>query len=100
MKRRTRIIVNAIRCKKCGETLNSKYTHDFVTCKCWDESGGREGCFCDGGLEYFRRGGDPENYEDVSVVRPYTDEERDEYNARLLEQREKFGDWVKIDLME
>lgn len=39
-----------IRCKKCGDVLQSKHVHDFVMCKC-------KSCFIDGGDEYTRIGG-------------------------------------------
>lgn len=29
-----RIIVNKIRCKKCGDIIESTSVHDFKTCKC------------------------------------------------------------------
>lgn len=38
-------------CKQCGDLLNSKHVHDFVQCKCPNET------FVDGGDKYFRRGG-------------------------------------------
>lgn len=47
-----------IRCKKCGEVLQSMYTHDFQMCSC-------QSCFIDGGDEYCRIGGEPENWEFV-----------------------------------
>ena len=28
------IIKNAIRCNICGDKIESKHRHDFVTCKC------------------------------------------------------------------
>lgn len=39
-----------IRCKKCGDVIQSKHVHDFVMCKC-------KSCFIDGGDEYTRIGG-------------------------------------------
>lgn len=69
-----KIISNKIRCKVCGEILESKSTHDWVSCKCFRESGGREGCFCDGGLSYRRRGGNPGSYEELSEVRIFENE--------------------------
>ena len=39
-----------LKCLICNEVIESKYTHDFVSCKCG-------GCFVDGGKEYFRCGG-------------------------------------------
>ena len=46
---REKIIRNRIRCKKCGDIIESKYTHDFKECSC-------KSCFVDGGHEYLRRG--------------------------------------------
>lgn len=44
-----KIVRNAIKCNHCGEVVESKFTHDFKTCKC-----GR--VYVDGGLEYLHRG--------------------------------------------
>lgn len=43
-----KIIRNAIKCKYCGDVIESTYCHDFVTCSC-----GR--CCVDGGHDYLRR---------------------------------------------
>ncbi len=43
-----RIIKNSIKCNLCGDIIVSKYTHDFVSCKCG-------GCSVDGGNSYLRR---------------------------------------------
>ena len=40
---------NAARCKCCGDVIESRHVHDFVSCKCG-------AIFVDGGLEYLRRG--------------------------------------------
>lgn len=42
------IIRNAIRCNICGDEIESKHRHDFVTCKCGAYS-------VDGGHDYLRR---------------------------------------------
>lgn len=42
------ITKNAIRCKKCGDIIESKGTHDYVSCSCG-------ACAVDGGYEYLRR---------------------------------------------
>ena len=55
----TIIVKNAIKCKKCGDIIESKYTHDFITCSCGL-------CSVDGGLDYLRRCGNPDDYEDLS----------------------------------
>ena len=41
------IIRNAIRCNICGDEIESKHRHDFVTCKCG-------ACSVDGGHDYLR----------------------------------------------
>ncbi len=96
-----RIKRNAIRCKHCGEIIESRHTHDFQVCKC-----GR--CFVDGGLEYLRWGGEPEDYEDLAEVeedRPIEALEsmRQAFikeNGRLLTEDEaiEFIDEMKKDL--
>ena len=43
-----KIMTNKIRCKKCGDVIESEYTHDFKMCKC-----GAVGV--DGGHDYLRR---------------------------------------------
>ena len=45
---RGKIIRNAIQCRHCGEVIESKSLHDFVTCSCG-------ACSVDGGHEYLRR---------------------------------------------
>ncbi len=99
MKRGIKILVNCIRCKICDETLNSRHVHDFVPCKCFRESQGAKGCACDGGLEYLRRVGEYGTWDDLSVTRPYTDEEVDAYNQQQELLAEQYG-WIKINYME
>lgn len=56
------IIRNAARCKLCGDVIESRYRHDFVTCSCGNLS-------VDGGLDYIRRGWsskDRSSWEDLS----------------------------------
>lgn len=52
------IIHNRIRCKICGDIIESKHRHDFVRCKCG-------ACFVDGGHDYLRRGWDGQNKDDI-----------------------------------
>ena len=66
MGERRKIIRNAARCRKCGEIIESNSRHNFVGCKCFRESGGEMGIFVDGGLDYLRRGGRPEDFEELS----------------------------------
>lgn len=81
---KVKIIRNRIRCKVCGEVIESKSVHDFVVCHCWRESGGKAGVFVDGGKSYLRRGGI--NWEEMSETRPYTEEEIAEEERRRDEQ--------------
>lgn len=43
-----RILRNLAECRKCGEVIESKHRHDFVTCKCGAIS-------VDGGRAYLKR---------------------------------------------
>lgn len=47
------IYKNKAKCLKCGDIIESKHRHDFVKCKCG-------AIFLDGGLNYYRAGGDLE----------------------------------------
>lgn len=42
------LIHNSVKCLECGEVLVSRSRHDFVSCKCSNNTS------CDGGLEYQR----------------------------------------------
>ena len=57
-----RILVNKIRCNKCGEEIESTYTHDFKWCKC-------DSVAIDGGLDYLRRIAKNKNdYTELSII--------------------------------
>ena len=58
-----KIIVNKIKCKKCGDIIESTYRHDFKFCKCGAVA-------VDGGKDYLRRLGYEEDYEELSEVVP------------------------------
>ena len=53
-----KLISNKIRCKFCGDIIQSNSVHDFRRCKCGK-------CSTDGGLEYVQRSFDGENGSDV-----------------------------------
>lgn len=91
MKRGIKIIHNKARCKSCGTVIESRSVHDFVGCVCFVESKGRRGIAVDGGHEYLRRVGNPDEYEDLSETRSYTDEEVDEYNKRQDEMAKDYS---------
>lgn len=56
------IIKNSIKCKKCGDEIESKTVHDFRFCKCGAVA-------VDGGHDYLRRCGKREDWEETSVTR-------------------------------
>lgn len=56
------IIINKIKCKKCGEIIESKHRHDFKFCKCGSVA-------VDGGKDYLRRLGNLEDYEELSNIK-------------------------------
>ena len=49
---------NAVRCRKCGDRIVSTHVHDWVRCKCG-------AIYIDGGNEYWRAGGNPEDFEQL-----------------------------------
>lgn len=61
-----KILVNKIRCKKCGDIIESKSVHAFKFCKC-------EAVAVDGGHDYLRRVGALEDWEDLSVCETIED---------------------------
>ena len=56
---KTKIIHNKIRCKKCGDIIESISTHDFKFCSCG-------ACAVDGGHDYLKRSGNQEDWEELS----------------------------------
>lgn len=56
-----KVIVNKIRCKKCGDIIESTHRHDFKICKCGAVA-------VDGGHDYLRRSGDLDGYEELSIT--------------------------------
>ena len=56
-------VSNKIRCKNCGDIIESKYCHDYVECTCG-------ACAVDGGHQYLRRCFvSPDCFEEMSEVR-------------------------------
>ena len=62
----SRIIRNAIRCKNCGDIIESKTVHDFKLCSCGS-------CAVDGGLDYLRRCGNLGDWEELSEMEKVED---------------------------
>ena len=65
MSNQMRIKRNMIRCKKCGDIIESKSVHDFQMCTCGS-------CYVDGGHEYIRIGG---NFKDIEILTEYENDE-------------------------
>lgn len=67
---RYKIIRNAIRCKLCGEEIESNYCHEYVRCSCG-------ACAVDGGHEYLRRTFKSRDcYEELSETDPPLEEKK------------------------
>ena len=56
-----KVIINKIKCNKCGDVIESKHRHDFKFCKCGAVA-------VDGGHDYLRRCGDLDGYEELSLI--------------------------------
>ena len=62
MEKKKQIIkVNKIKCKKCGNIIESKTTNDLKRCSCGAVA-------VDGGKEYSKRIGNDEEYEELSIM--------------------------------
>lgn len=57
------ILSNQVRCLKCGDTPFSAHRHDYRPCSCGAIA-------VDGGMEYLRRVGALDAYEDMSIELP------------------------------
>ena len=56
------IISNKIKCKKCGDIIESKSTNDYKRCSCGSVA-------IDGGKDYLKRIGKEEDYEELSKIK-------------------------------
>ena len=61
MEKKKEIISNKIKCKKCGDIIESKSTNDLKRCSCGAVA-------VDGGKEYLKRIGNDEEYEELSII--------------------------------
>ena len=76
-----KIIKNAIRCKVCGDEIESTYRHDYVICSCG-------ACAVDGGHSYLRRSfKSPDCFEDISIVGPSSEAKFCPYCNVKLEEK-------------
>ena len=58
MEKKEEIISNKIKCKKCGDIIESKSTNDYKKCFCGAVA-------VDGGKDYLKRIGNEEDYDDI-----------------------------------
>lgn len=84
-----KIIENKIKCLKCGAIIVSESVHEYKSCSCG-------ACSVDGGNSYLIRGGNKENWEELSVIEPDDNTETDPKSADRLHDaqeilNEKFG---------
>ncbi len=70
-----RIKVNKIRCNKCGDEIESTHRHHYIECSCG-------AVFTDGGHDYLRRGGQREDWTDLSEFEDVPDEETKNLSSR------------------
>lgn len=60
MEKKEEIISNKIKCKKCGDIIESKSTNDYKKCSCGAVA-------VDGGAEYLKRIGNENDYIELSI---------------------------------
>lgn len=81
MKTRTNMKKQAIKCKRCGSTVFSRARHDFRWCSC-------NLVAIDGGNNYTRTAGDPENFKSIQLDIEQTKKELyDDWNTNA----DKYG---------
>lgn len=61
------IVRNSIRCRRCGQEIESHDRHDFRWCKC-------RAVAVDGGHSYLKRVGEMDDWIETSIVRTEPDE--------------------------
>lgn len=64
MEDKEEIISNKIKCKKCGDVIESKNINDYKRCSCGAVA-------VDGGKDYLKRIGNKEDYEELSVIKKH-----------------------------
>jgi hypothetical protein len=83
------IIVNQIRCNKCGDEPFSMTVHDYRTCKCGAVA-------VDGGLSYLRRVGDDWTEMSYSLPKEVVDQCIDALNWAKDFKRNELGTVIAI----
>lgn len=75
-----KIICNKAQCVVCGDVIESKNRHDYVSCKCGAIS-------VDGGKDYVKRSGISGQCIELSETRNFTKEEIDNF----IKDRDKYS---------
>ena len=65
MGKKEKIISNKIKCKKCGDVIESKNTSDYKKCSCVVVA-------VDSGKDYLKIIGNEEDYEEISIVKYFS----------------------------
>lgn len=74
-----KIIKNRARCKKCGDIIESRFTHEMVWCSCGSIA-------VDGGKQYLRQTAvDFNDFEDLSICLFDVEELEDKKYIKLKE---------------
>ena len=60
MEKKEEIISNKIKCKKCGDIIESKSTNEYKRCSCGAVA-------IDGGKDYLKRIGNENDYIELSI---------------------------------
>lgn len=71
------ILVNAVKCLKCGDTIRSNHRHDYKTCSCGN-------AMVDGGSWYARYGA----VDDWNTIEKHTVYYKDVDTAKEIEENE------------
>ena len=82
---KSEIVRNIIKCKKCGDIIESITTHDFKWCSCG-------ACAVDGGHDYLRRVGNQEDWEEKSITTQKADNIVDDLAKEILFKKNKNPD--------
>jgi hypothetical protein len=61
---------NIAKCNNCKDVIESKFTHDFVTCSCF-RSTEDHGIFVDGGQSNYRRCGWKNENDFIDLCKEY-----------------------------
>ena len=64
MEKKEEIINNKIKCKKCGDIIESKSTNDYKKCSCGTVA-------VDGGNDYLKMIGNEEDYEELPIIKKH-----------------------------